>query len=320
MSLFAVALVLLALSGCRSTAPERASAAASATATTTPLPADSAPVASPAAQHAAIRRFAALRRPVYCGARHGNLVALTFDDGPGPDPRLALRVLRKAHARATFFVVGDSLRRFPRAAPPERKLAAIGDHTMTHAHLPGLPTAAAMKEVRAGREAALDAVGPPIELFRPPYGGHTKPIDDAVGAAGMVQVLWDLDSADSRVSPPAGYREISANVRRAVRPGSIVLMHENRGQTVRALRGILPGLRRRGLRAVTVPELLAADPPTRAQLAAGRDGCRWKRVARRRGRRPARPPAGPRHSAAATASAARQWRRQQLGAIDPLLR
>jgi peptidoglycan/xylan/chitin deacetylase (PgdA/CDA1 family) len=62
-------------------------------------------------------------------------------------------------------------------------------------------------------------------------------------------------------------------VRRNIRAGSIVLMHENRGQTIRALRGILPSLRRRGLRSVTVPELLAADPPTTAQLAAGRQGC-----------------------------------------------
>jgi peptidoglycan/xylan/chitin deacetylase (PgdA/CDA1 family) len=89
----------------------------------------------------------------------------------------------------------------------------------------------------------------------------------------MAEILWDVDSTDSRVSPPADYREISATVRRNVRPGSIVLMHENRGQTIRALRGILPVLKRRGLRSVTVPELLAADPPTAAQLKAGRAGC-----------------------------------------------
>ena len=89
----------------------------------------------------------------------------------------------------------------------------------------------------------------------------------------MVEVLWDVDSTDSRVQPPADYRAISRTVRRNIRAGSIVLMHENRGQTIRALRGILPSLRRRGLRSVTVPELLAADPPSDAQLAAGRDGC-----------------------------------------------
>ncbi len=56
-------------------------------------------------------------------------------------------------------------------------------------------------------------------------------------------------------------------------PGAIILMHENRGQTIRALTTILPVLRRRGLRSVTLPELLASDPPSLAQLQAGSRGC-----------------------------------------------
>ena len=97
--------------------------------------------------------------------------------------------------------------------------------------------------------------------------------DAEVRREGMVEILWDVDSKDSQVSPPQDFHAISANVRRHVRPGSIVLMHENRGQTVRALRAILPFLRRRHLRAVTVPELLAADPPSPALLRAGARGC-----------------------------------------------
>lgn len=227
---------------------------------------------SPEAQQAAVQRFAALGRPVYCGARHGKLVALTFDDGPGPYTHIALRELRKAGARATFFLVGTSIARYPDWPRRERELAAIGDHTMTHANLRSLPFAAAMAEVQQGRNAALAAAGPPVDLFRPPYEAHTAEIDQEVGREGMAQIMWDVDSMDSSV-PPRDYRQVSATVRRNVRPGSIVLMHDNRGQTIRALRGILPALRRRGLRSVTVPELLAADPPSPAQLDTGRAGC-----------------------------------------------
>jgi peptidoglycan/xylan/chitin deacetylase (PgdA/CDA1 family) len=233
-------------------------------------------------QQAELQRLAALSFPVFCGGRHGKLVALTFDDGPGQYTHIALRELREAGARATFFLVGTSIARFPDAAKPERELAAIGDHTMSHANLPTLSLDGAMAEVRGGRQAALGAVGPPVDLFRPPYGAHTGEIDQQVGLDGMVEVLWDVDSLDSRVSPPADYKQISATVRRNIRAGSIVLMHENRGQTIRALRGILPSLRRRGLRSVTVPELLAADPPSTAQLQAGRQGCS-----------PSQPAAGP---------------------------
>lgn len=56
-------------------------------------------------------------------------------------------------------------------------------------------------------------------------------------------------------------------------PGSIILMHENRGQTIRALLTIFAALRRDHLRAVTVPELVAEDPPSLAQLRAGGRGC-----------------------------------------------
>jgi peptidoglycan/xylan/chitin deacetylase (PgdA/CDA1 family) len=98
----------------------------------------------------------------------------------------------------------------------------------------------------------------------------------------MAQILWDVDSTDSRKTPPALFHEISARVREHARPGSIVLMHENRGQTIRAMRGILPALKRRHLKLVTVPELLAADPPSKAQIAKGVKGCKAGPAARRR--------------------------------------
>jgi peptidoglycan-N-acetylglucosamine deacetylase len=226
-----------------------------------------------AAQSVALRRLSTRGLPVFCGGRGRRLVALTFDDGPGPYTHLVLRELRRFGARATFFLVAHSIARFPGVPRRERAVGAIGDHTATHPFLPGLPPVAQAAEVAGGRTAAEHAAGPPVDLFRPPFGAHTAAVDAEVQREGMVEVLWDVDSRDSQVSPPQDFHAISANVRRHVRPGSIVLMHENRGQTVRALRAILPSLRRRGLRAVTVPELLAADPPSAAVLRAGARGC-----------------------------------------------
>jgi peptidoglycan/xylan/chitin deacetylase (PgdA/CDA1 family) len=235
-----------------------------------------------AAQAAAVSRLTRTGRPIYCGAGHRRLVALTFDDGPGRYTPIVLRQLREAGVRATFFLVGDSIDRFPRTPLLERKLAAVGEHTMTHANLPTLSSAAARAEIAGGKARAQQAAREPVVLFRPPYGSHTKAIDREIRRQRMAEILWDVDSADSRISPPASFHEISARVRTHARPGSIVLMHENRGQTVRALRSILPGLKRRHLRLVTVPELLAADPPSDAQLAKGLDGCKAGPAARRR--------------------------------------
>jgi peptidoglycan/xylan/chitin deacetylase (PgdA/CDA1 family) len=226
-----------------------------------------------AAQSAAVGRLASNGQPIFCGGGQRKLVALTFDDGPGPYTAIMLRQLRRAGARATFFLVGRSVARFPQWPRRERALAAIGDHTMTHPSLPTLAFATATREIADGRASALRAAGGPVDLFRPPYGNHDAAIDQEVRRLGMAEILWDVDSTDSRVSPPADFHDISAEVRGHVRAGSIVLMHENRGQTIRAVRSILPALKRRGLRAVTVPELLAADPPSAAQLDAGVNGC-----------------------------------------------
>jgi peptidoglycan/xylan/chitin deacetylase (PgdA/CDA1 family) len=227
-----------------------------------------------AAQTAAIDRFVRNGQPIYCGGGQLPLVALTFDDGPGRYTPIVMRQLRDAGARATFFLVGRSVDRFPQTPRTERELAAIGDHSMTHPNLATLSPAAARAEIADGKAKALEAAGEPVQLFRPPYGSRTKALDREISSQGMAEILWDVDSTDSRITPPADFHEISARVRRNTRPGSIVLMHENRGQTIRAMRAILPALKRRHLQLVTVPELLAADPPSQAQLDKGRKGCK----------------------------------------------
>ena len=273
-----------ALAGCggdsadvRTTATTNATSVAAPATTARP-----APLPGLAAQSAAVKRLARKGKPIYCGGGKLRLVALTFDDGPGRYTPIVLRQLRDAGARATFFLVGRSIDRFPNAPRSEREVGAIGEHSMTHANLPTLSRAAARAEIAGGKREALEAAGGPVDLFRPPYGSRNRRLDREIRRQGMAEILWDVDSTDSRISPPASFHEISARVRKHARPGSIVLMHDNRGQTIRALRSILPALKARRLRLVTVPELLAADPPSQAQLDKGRDGCKADPAARRR--------------------------------------
>jgi peptidoglycan/xylan/chitin deacetylase (PgdA/CDA1 family) len=89
----------------------------------------------------------------------------------------------------------------------------------------------------------------------------------------MLEVLWSLDSHDSYPPPGASAREIVRTLTRSLRPGSIVLMHENLRQTELALPAVLSKLRAAGLRSLSIPELLALDPPSLAQLHAGIRGC-----------------------------------------------
>jgi peptidoglycan/xylan/chitin deacetylase (PgdA/CDA1 family) len=225
--------------------------------------------ASPAEQRAAVDRIGGVGRPVLCGGGSKPLVALTFDDGPGPYTRYTLRVLREHHARATFFLVAKEVLGWPGLADIPRTEAvhdAVGNHTFDHSSLPGL-TADELDHQLGDAQTVIEAAAKrDVRLFRPPYGARDAAVDAEVGSLGMLQVLWSVDTVDSR-GATAG--DIVATIRSDVRPGSIVLLHENRGTTRNALPRILDVLRERHLRAVTVPELLAADPPSPAQLSSG---------------------------------------------------
>jgi peptidoglycan/xylan/chitin deacetylase (PgdA/CDA1 family) len=95
-------------------------------------------------------------------------------------------------------------------------------------------------------------------------------LESIVRRHSLLEILWDVDSQDSL---HGDYAAIARKVIAGLRPGTIALMHENHGQTLRALPYILHALRRRHLRAVSVPRLLTDDPPTLAQLGGGWSGC-----------------------------------------------
>jgi len=220
---------------------------------------------------ATVRRLAAHGLPLFCGGRSKRLVALTFDDGPGPYTTLAIKKLRRRHLRATFFLVGKQLRAYPGLARLEKPVAAVGDHTMTHPFLPAVAQDAMRREIADAKTLIARAADQPVALFRPPYGGLSRAISSEARALGLLDVLWNVDSQESL---GANYAGIERNVIAGLHPGSIILMHENRGQTIRALPAIFAAIARDHLRAVTVPELVASDPPSLAQLRAGQRGCR----------------------------------------------
>jgi peptidoglycan-N-acetylglucosamine deacetylase len=218
-----------------------------------------------------LARLAAQGRPVYCAGRRRPWVAFTFDDGPGVYTKLAVRILSAAHVQATFFLVGRNLAPFHSALRAEERIGALGDHTWSHPDLALLAPAKVERQIASAKAGIERASGRRVQLFRPPYGVRDAVVDATARRHGLVEVLWSTDSADSLGANWAG---ITRNVLAGVHPGAIILMHENRGQTIRALKfAILPRLRHSHLRLVTLTKLLSEDPPTRAQLAAGHRGC-----------------------------------------------
>ena len=224
--------------------------------------------ASPRKEDGARSKLEALARdrtPLYCGGRHGRYVALTFDDGPSSYTPRVLRLLRRAHARATFFVIGSRAAERPGLVRAESLLGAVGNHTWTHPRLVTLARRDVIRQLLLTQAAIVRATGGmrPV-LFRPPYGVGTPAETAAVHALRLVDVRWSLDSLDSRPGATAG--AVAREVVAGLRPGAIVLLHDIHPWTIAALPRILRALRRRGLMPVTIPELVALDPPSHAEL------------------------------------------------------
>ncbi len=150
------------------------------------------------------------------------------------------------------------------------RVGAIGDHTYTHPALVALSPAQITWQLKAAAQKIYAQSGARVELFRPPYELHNRTVDRIAQHLGLLQILWSVDSQDSL---GAEYAQIIRNVETGLHPGAIIAMHDNRGQTIRALTALLPELHRRHLRAVTIPELLASDPPSDQQLRRGLEGC-----------------------------------------------
>ncbi|MBV8354525.1 MAG: polysaccharide deacetylase family protein [Candidatus Eremiobacteraeota bacterium] len=194
------------------------------------------------------------------------IVALTFDDGPNlPVTARILDVLRDERAPATFFVVGRAAARHPEIlGRMDREGHAIGNHTWGHVHLNIRSRAAIGRELEATDDAIEAATGVRPKLARPPFGARSFLVLDELKRRGYACVLWSVPLAREWDGPAP--QEIAHRVLDGARDGSIIVLHDgdrgrtapaSRAGTIEATRLIVRGLRERGLRLVTVSEMLA---------------------------------------------------------------
>lgn len=191
----------------------------------------------------------------FSGPADTAMVALTFDDGPSPTltPRI-VEILREHDARATFFVLGQQAERHSDAL---RVLVEsgqeIGNHAFSHTSFRSLFPTQIGEELDRTARAIENAGGTKPRLVRPPYGRFPDSTVALAASRNEDLVLWTVDGGDSE---HADTDTIVARVLRGARPGSIILLHDRDLDTLHALPAILAGLARKGLKVVSVSELL----------------------------------------------------------------
>lgn len=210
----------------------------------------------------AINSVLAYTPAVTSGGTHGNELALTFDDGPGPYTQQLVAALDRLHVRATFFAIGSQEQYFSAGTIAEIKSGdVVGDHTETHPMMATLSPHEQHEEL-FDQMAQIEVLGGRRpRLFRPPYGSFNATTFKEMHHLHLLMVLWSVDTSDYTLP---GVSAIVHTALAGAKPGAIVLMHDgggNREQTIAALPAIIKGLRKRGLHPVTVPQLLEDDPP-----------------------------------------------------------
>ena len=193
--------------------------------------------------------------PIYSVQRDDKCVSLSFDAAWGnEDTQTLIDILGKYGVRATFFVVGSWVDKYPESV---KALSDAGHEVMTHsddhAHFSKLSADAIRSNIETSCDKIEAVTGVRPTLFRCPYGEYDDHVIQTLTDMGMKTIQWDVDSLDWK-ELSAG--EITQRVKSGVRPGSIVLFHNAAKHTPEALPSVIEYLLQNGYNIVPVTELL----------------------------------------------------------------
>lgn len=182
------------------------------------------------------------------------VIALTFDDGPGPYTQQLLNILSANNARATFFVVGNRIKSYPEVM---RAIAAqgseIANHSWAHADLADLDEQGIREQLQWTVDEVEKYTGIRPKLMRPPYGSMDDLAVSVTRDLGMPIITWSLDTRDWQTKDAQKtYDAIISSVRN----GTIILCHDIHQATIESMAKVVPALVKAGYQLVTVSQLL----------------------------------------------------------------
>jgi len=193
--------------------------------------------------------------PIYCVDTKQKVCSISFDAAWGnEDTEKLIEILGKYQVKATFFVVGDWVDKYPESV---KALSDAGHEVMSHSCHHDHYNSLSAEQISADLKASCDKIeavtGVRPSLIRCPYGEYDNHVIQAVRDYGMEPIQWDVDSLDWK---DLSASEITKRVTGKVQPGSIVLFHNAAKHTPEALPGILEYLIGQGYTIVPISKLI----------------------------------------------------------------
>jgi len=197
--------------------------------------------------------------PIYSVDTEEKLAAITFDCAWGADdiPQI-LDTLKEADVKATFFMVGQWAEKNQEIV---RMIAQEGhdtaNHSYSHFRMGTLNKEMINSEIKKCGEVIERITGNPCDLFRAPYGDYNDLLISQARQLGYYTIQWDVDSLDWK--PGIGQTEIMQRIRSKIRPGSILLFHNDTPHTAKLLPEIITELKNSGYSLVPVSRLIMRE-------------------------------------------------------------
>ncbi len=195
-------------------------------------------------------------RTICKGKTNENKVAITFDDGPDPlcTPKV-LDTLKSRGVTATFFCIGQKIK--DNEAILQRMIREnhhTGNHSFSHSYwFDWFPTRMVQSEIKETDLLIRHATGLKPAWFRPPFGVLNPMISNALKKCGHQAVCWDIRSLDTMGGPP---ERISGRILRKLKPGSIILLHDQSRFSQNHLDQLLDRIKAAGFTIVPLNELI----------------------------------------------------------------
>ncbi len=194
----------------------------------------------------------------YNGYAGQKIVALTFDDGPGPYTAELLDFLKQEEVRVTFFVLGTRVDAYPKLI---RRMAAegheIGNHSNAHNMLHKMDLLGVRNEMGKCAEKIEKLLGYRPTVMRCPGGNKNDAVHQYAKEAGIPIAYWSVDTLDWKSRNKDAILDIAFG-KNGIKDGSIVLMHDIHKTTIPAAKEMILRLKEEGYVFVTTSELIHA--------------------------------------------------------------
>ena len=195
--------------------------------------------------------------PIYSVETEKPEISISFDAAWGnEDTQRILDILAKHQVKATFFMTGGWVEKYPEDVKKILKAGHdLGNHSENHRQMSQLSEEECRKEIMTVHERVKKLTGYEMKLFRPPYGDYNNTVIKAAYACGYYPIQWSVDSLDWK---DYGVEDIITRVteNKDLGNGAIILCHNGAKYTADALDELLTKLKEKGCELVPVSQLI----------------------------------------------------------------